>query len=203
MNQSLLLKVCGCGNFTENEALFQSREIDYIGFIFYKHSLRYVEHTSDVSAQKVGVFVNESPELINRVIQREKLQVVQFQGDETPEIIAAVNPQVKKWKAVGIADPEDLAKTRELEKVTDAWVFDTKTPGYGGSGRSFSWEILKNYTGKTPFLLSGGIGPEMPDLLRSFSHPALMGLDLNSRFELAPGKKNYAQIQTFKHQLNT
>lgn len=201
MNKSLLIKVCGCGNLLENEALFQSREIDYVGFIFYKGSPRYVDHTSDISVQKVGVFVNESPELINRIIRNEKLDVVQFHGDETSEMIAQVNPRVKKWKALGISNPEDLLQIRELEKVTDTWVFDTKTPGYGGSGRSFPWEILKNYTGKTPFILSGGIGPEMLDLLRSFSHPALIGVDLNSRFESAPGKKNYAQILTFKQQL--
>ena len=76
-------------------------------------------------------------------------------------------------------------------------LFDTKCPTHGGSGRKFSWDVLRDYRGELPFLLSGGIGPEDVESLRMFRHPKCLGIDINSRFEVEPGIKDVAAISSF------
>ena len=66
---------------------------------------------------------------------------------------------------------------------------------------SFDWKILKSYKGKVPFLLSGGIGPDDAEKVKAFSHPQFMGIDLNSRFEKAPGEKDVILLEQFVQQV--
>ena len=79
----------------------------------------------------------------------------------------------------------------------DYFLFDTKCAGYGGSGQRFDWNLLQSYQGETPFLLSGGIRPEMATDLQSFHHPRWAGIDLNSGFESAPGVKKAETLRSF------
>ena len=83
---------------------------------------------------------------------------------------------------------EDFEKTREYEGRVDYFLFDTRCEGYGGSGKRFDWSILTEYKGETPFLLSGGIRPENAEAIRNFRHPRFAGIDLNSGFEIEPGR---------------
>ena len=104
-------------------------------------------------------------------------------------------------KAISVSSEEDIRKTEAYESAVDYFLFDTRCTGYGGSGQTFDWSILKHYEGQTPFLLSGGIRLELlPQLLR-FNHPQLIGFDLNSGFESAPGLKDAKRIQSFINQL--
>jgi phosphoribosylanthranilate isomerase len=83
------------------------------------------------------------------------------------------------------------------EKVVDYFLFDTKTPLHGGSGKKFNWDILNKYTGHKPFFLSGGIGPDDAKSILDIKHPKLTGVDLNSGFEDEPGLKNKEKLSTF------
>ena len=91
---------------------------------------------------------------------------------------------------------------KEYESHVDYFLFDTKTIHYGGSGKSFNWEILKNYKGETPFILSGGINPSSIEDIKHFNHPHFFGIDLNSGFEISPGNKNTSLLKQFIYEFN-
>ena len=104
---------------------------------------------------------------------------------------------VRVVKALAVNGPEDLAQTAVYEDVCDAFLFDTKGRLPGGNGQQFDWNVLRFYTGRLPFLLSGGIGPEDAQRIRAFDVPGCIGIDLNSRFETAPGLKDVEALRTF------
>ena len=107
----------------------------------------------------------------------------------------------QRIKAFSISHPKDLKNVYKYEKVCDLFLFDTKCEQYGGSGNLFDWNILHTYNGLLPFLLSGGINSYSANALKEFKHPRLAGYDLNSRFELEPGKKDPVRIRTFLNEL--
>ena len=98
-------------------------------------------------------------------------------------------------------DASNFRVTGDYEDVADYFLFDTKTDLYGGSGQKFNWNILQEYTGNKPFLLSGGIGADDVKAIRAIEHPLLAGVDLNSKFELKPGLKNVALLKQFIDEL--
>ena len=158
----------------------------------------------------VGVFVNDMPQNIITAVYNYHLSYVQLHGDESPVMIGNLRrtlvpdivPQIKIIKAISVSSAEDLKCCEQDEGHVDLFLFDTKCKGYGGSGQKYDWSVLEAYTGQTPFLLSGGIGPDDADRLRDFHHPQCIGIDLNSKFETAPGMKDINLLQNFLHQLN-
>ena len=158
----------------------------------------------------VGVFVNDMPQNIITAVYNYHLSYVQLHGDESPvmidnmrrTLVPDIVPQIKIIKAISVSSAEDLKRCEQYEGHVDLFLFDTKYKGYGGSGQKYDWSVLEAYTGQTPFLLSGGIGPDDADRLRAFHHPQCIGIDLNSKFETAPGMKDINLLQNFLHQLN-
>ena len=158
----------------------------------------------------VGVFVNDMPQNIITAVYNYHLSYVQLHGDESPvmidnlrrTLVPDIVPQIKIIKAISVSSAEDLKCCEQYEGHVDLFLFDTKYKGYGGSGQKYDWSVLEAYTGQTPFLLSGGIGPDDADRLRDFHHPQCIGIDLNSKFETAPGMKDINLLQNFLHQLN-
>lgn len=195
------LKVCGCSTEQFYNGLFDLHEVDYFGFIFYPGSPRFVTKTPAISAKKVGVFVNADPDFILEKIGSEKLHAIQFHGTESPSDIRKIKSGVQKWKAFGIQNASDFEQCKAYEGIVDAFLFDTKSSQFGGTGKSFDWELLNDYQGKTPFFLSGGISIEYVNRLKKIDHPQLIGVDLNSRFEIAPKQKNVPLIESFIQQL--
>jgi len=194
----MIIKVCGMrapGNIRAADALHP----DLMGFIFYEKSPRSVRQLPGFMpehAQRVGVFVNHGNEFILAKAEEFGLTYAQLHGNETPEQCKQLKEHgLKVIKAFSIATAEDFGKVGQYEGICDFYVFDTKTPSVGGSGKSFDWQLLENYKGTTPFLLSGGIGPDT-DLTKA-KHPMLAGYDLNSRFESEPGLKNINELESF------
>ena len=150
------------------------------------------------------------PQNIITAVYNYHLSYVQLHGDESPVMIGNMRrtlvpdivPQIKIIKAISVSSAEDLKCCEQYEGHVDLFLFDTKCKGYGGSGQKYDWSVLEAYTGQTPFLLSGGIGPDDADRLRAFHHPQCIGIDLNSKFETAPGMKDINLLQNFLHQLN-
>ncbi len=164
----------------------------------------------DKQLKAVGVFVNDMPQNIVTAVYNYHLSYVQLHGDESPvmidnlrrTLVPDIAPQIKIIKAISVSSAEDLKRCEPYEGHVDLFLFDTKCKGYGGSGQKYDWSVLEAYTGQTPFLLSGGIGPDDIDRLRDFHHPQCVGIDLNSKFETAPGMKDINLLQNFLHQLN-
>lgn len=186
-------------NIREVEAL----GIDLIGFIFWSKSSRYVSEKPDylpTKCKRVGVFVDEDIEVVKKIAQDYALDYIQLHGNETPDYCALLKGH-KLIKAFNIATAEDFVKTKPYEGIVDYFLFDTKGKSVGGNGTKFDWSVLDDYHGTTPFILSGGIGPDDAARIRSFHHPQLAGIDLNSKFEDAPALKNIQKLKTFLEQL--
>ena len=113
-----------------------------------------------------------------------------------------IKPFAKVIKAFGVSEEFDFRKLMDYERFTDYFLFDTKTELRGGSGQQFNWSVLNRYSGTTPFLLSGGISEDSVEQLKEIDHPRFIGIDLNSRFENAPGDKNTNLINQFIHEIN-
>ncbi|MEM1217538.1 MAG: phosphoribosylanthranilate isomerase [Bacteroidota bacterium] len=204
----LKIKVCGMRD-PENIAAVEALHPDYLGFIFFAKSKRFIGTRSlppTTNSTRVGVFVNAEHEEILNQVRRHQLAVVQLHGDESPEYVRMLQqqaPLLRLWKAVGIHAAFDFSGLDAYSAYLEAFVFDTASKQYGGTGTSYDWSILHQYRGETPFWLSGGLGPDSMEALRDFHHPACWGLDLNSRFEKTPGHKDPALLKPFLETIRT
>ena len=208
MAYSRLIKVCGMRE-ADNIRAVEELGVDWMGFIFWPRSSRYVAERPaclPTKAKRVGVFVDAPIDEVRAKVDEYTLDIVQLHGHEHPDYVRTLradggHPVV--MKALSIATPADMAAYQPYEGLVDYFLFDTKCLTVGGSGRHFDWSLLAAYDGKTPFLLSGGIGPNDIPRLRDFlasSNPAAAhcaGIDLNSRFETAPGLKDITKLQAF------
>ena len=198
----LIIKVCGMRE-EQNISDLEKLDIDWVGMIFWPGSKRYVGSPPGRLPQrlkKVGVFVDASLDDIRQHVSDYQLDIIQLHGHETPAFLEALKP-LTLIKAFNIADASDLEKTKVYEGIADYFLFDTKGKIVGGNGEKFDWTVLTAYEGSTPFLLSGGIGPNDVQKVKQFHHQKCIGIDLNSRFESAPGLKDIDQLQTFIKQI--
>ena len=184
----------------ENIRDIEALGINWLGLIFWPKSSRYVSERPDYLPQhvkRVGVFVDENLDTVRKKADDYALDLIQLHGSESPDYIRALKAPSSIIKAFNIATAHDLEQTKEYEGIVDYFLFDTKGPSVGGNGVQFNWDVLKDYHGKTPFLLSGGIGPEDAERIHAFHHPQCIGIDLNSRFELSPGFKDINKLKQF------
>ena len=248
----MIVKVCGMRE-PENIRDVAALGVDWIGFIFYPKSPRYVSQirsragiipdysvfmkheelsseelsskelsskemsskelsSKELSSKetmrqvkRVGVFVDDMPQnIVTRAVNYE-LDIIQLHGSESVIMIdnlrSTLAPSIRKgikfMKALSISTAEDILRYKEYEGHVDYFIFDTQTPLVGGSGNHFDWNMLDAYDGNTPFILSGGVGPDDADRVLSIRHPMFAGIDLNSQFETAPAVKNVDALKTF------
>lgn len=194
----MIIKVCGMRD-AQNIRDVESLGVDWIGMIFWPKSKRYVAEVPSYLPEhlkKVGVFVDSTLDDILQHISDYQLDIIQLHGQESPDFAKALKPHTI-IKAFNIEKADDLLQTEKYEGIADYFLFDTKGKMVGGNGQKFDWSVLTAYQGKTPFLLSGGIGPEDVESVKSFHHPRCIGIDLNSRFESEPGFKDINQLKTF------
>lgn len=219
-----IIKVCGLRD-GENIRQVAALGVNWIGMIFWEKSPRNVTMISSRAGiipdraslsplvthdapQKVGVFVDEMAQnIITRVVNFQ-LDIIQLHGHETTTLIrnlrrtlADIRP-VKVIKAISVSSRDDIAAYKDYADCVDYFLFDTKCPSVGGSGEQFDWSVLDAYDGEVPFLLSGGIGPDDAERVRSFNHPKYIGIDLNSKFETEPAMKDVTAIGKFLNELN-
>ena len=218
----MVIKVCGMRD-AQNIREVSQLGVDMIGMIFYPKSPRYVEMQSshagiipdyvkeDIniksakSPARVGVFVDDMVQNIVTRVVNYHLDYVQLHGNEPREMCENlrltldpdIRPGIKIIKAISVSDASDIQKYKEYVGAVDFFLFDTKCKTVGGSGRQFDWQVLEQYDGEVPFLLSGGIGPEDASRLHAFHHPKCIGIDLNSRFEIKPGVKDVEKLKGF------
>jgi phosphoribosylanthranilate isomerase len=207
MVDNLKIKVCGM-KYTANREAVENLPVDFLGFIFYPKSKRFVGENTDPglfhsAKTKVAVFVDENAFEILGLTKNLGFQFVQLHGKENPKTCRLLKKQgLKVIKAFNLNEDFDFASLNAYQKSVDFFLFDTKTDLPGGSGKKFNWEILEKYSGKVPFFLSGGIGPEDAEAIKKLDHPQLFGLDLNSGFEEEPGVKNVEKLKQFIAEIN-
>ncbi|MDR0815069.1 MAG: phosphoribosylanthranilate isomerase [Bacteroidales bacterium] len=202
------LKICGM-RYPENIAEIAALRPNYLGFIFYGKSPRYagdlapeIVQTLPSDILKVGVFVNAPEKIIAETVAKYQLDLIQLHGNESPETCLALRKIRLVIKAVSVAAANDVAHAAAIyQNAVDYFLFDTKTPLFGGSGAQFDWSALTAYTGNTPFFLSGGIGADDAEHLKTLHHPQLHAIDVNSRFETTPGRKEATELREFMRKI--
>lgn len=190
--------------YQENINALGRLPIDLMGMIFYEKSPRYVDHSierSNRNIKLVGVFVDAGTDFITEKTQEYGLDFIQLHGNESPGYCKAISQLKPVIKAFSISNKSDFEKTMQYENICEYFLFDTKTPQYGGSGQKFDWQILNEYKANTPFLLSGGISADDAEAIKNIRHPLLAGVDLNSRFEIKPGEKDIELLEKFIKEL--
>jgi phosphoribosylanthranilate isomerase len=203
------IKVCGMLQ-PENIEQLVGLNPDYIGFIFYKHSKRYIgdqiaeqiQRLIPAHIQKVGVFVDEP---FNSLLERyyfNKLDILQLHGSESPGYCLKLKKRgITVIKAFIISDNFDFECIKSYEPCCDYFLFDTAGQTVGGTGLKFNWELISHYKGKTPFFLSGGINSSDCDPIRKIKHSDLFAVDINSGFETVPGIKDILKVSIFINEL--
>ena len=205
------LKVCGMTSIEQLEALDQLA-IDFAGFIFYEKSARFVgeklvQHKtaiSDLQLGRVGVFVNEELEKLEQLVDEYKLDYVQLHGDETVFFCKEVEAFVPVIKAIRIGVDTRLEEYfYNYQDACNYFLLDTDSKQYGGTGKKFDWDIINCIQIPKPFFLSGGISLQDAEEIKSFNHPMIYAIDVNSKFESSPGVKDLQQVALFQTSLKT
>jgi phosphoribosylanthranilate isomerase len=187
----------------ENIAAVASLRPQYLGFIFYPKSPRFVGESFDIPAnlpasiKRVGVFVNESNTVIIAKSKSLKLDFVQLHGIESPaQCVELKATGLGVIKVFSIDDDFNFELTKQYREVVDYFLFDTKGKYYGGNAATFNWSILERYDQEIPFFLSGGLSLENVNTLGDITKMNIHALDLNSGVEISPGLKDLEKIRT-------
>jgi phosphoribosylanthranilate isomerase len=201
--KNLQIKVCGMRDPMNLEQVCALLP-EYIGYIFYPRSKRFVGTRPDPvlfeipgpGIKKVGVFVDEELRQVKNIIELYGLDAVQLHGSESASYCQELaGDQLEVFKML---DPH--ASISELEnylEVVDHFLFDSAGQGKGGTGQKFNWKLLEDLPPSASFLLSGGIGPRDTGLIRALDLNGLLGVDINSKFELSPGLKDIELLKEF------
>jgi phosphoribosylanthranilate isomerase len=208
-------KICGLKE-PDNIAAIAELAPDYMGFVFYPKSPRYAagdklrrylerEAEALTGIARVGVFVNEEIDQILSIAHDYQLNYVQLHGDESPaycqelQLLWSVSSmhRARIIKAFRISENFDWSQVNGYAAFCPLFIFDTKGAQPGGTGEQWDWSLLDNYSGVTPFLLSGGVGPQDRSAIAAVTHPQFSGVDLNSKFETAPGHKDVELLRDF------
>ncbi|OQX98309.1 MAG: N-(5'-phosphoribosyl)anthranilate isomerase [Bacteroidetes bacterium 4572_117] len=202
------LKICGM-KYPDNIRQLINLKPDFIGFIFYDKSKRFIDNNLNISninisksINKVGVFVNSSINYINKKIIDYKLDFIQLHGNESPQFCKKLQKtSVNIIKAFQIDEDFDFSKLKQYETACNYYLFDTKTKLYGGSGKKFNWKVLEKYDNKKPFFLSGGIDIDDVNEIKKLKNLNIYAIDINSKFEIKAGVKDIEKIRTFSEEL--
>ena len=197
------IKVCGM-KYGDNIKEVAALAPDYMGFIFYPKTKRYVGELDELllkdlgDIKKVAVVVNTSVAEIEEKVKRYGFDYVQLHGDETAGFCKELKEKgIHIIKAFQVDDAFDFKLVDAYKPYCDFFLFDTKSKGYGGAGKSFNWEVLKRYDNEIPFFLSGGIGLENVEEIKKLKGLNIHALDINSRFEIEPALKDTDKIKEF------
>lgn len=220
------VKVCGITQLEQLQALSEM-DVNYAGFIFYPPSPRYVLKSGMTGAEvknaavnldKVGVFVDATYDEVMRRIDEFGLTMVQLHGRETPYECQKIAANVDVIKAFRFTENHPVAwMVKDYYADTDIFLFDTGVPTpkgekegmtmYGGTGRKFDWNCLRGLDIQKPFFLSGGIEPGDAETIKTFMSDSvakdMVAVDINSRFETAPGVKDLNKVRQFITELKS
>lgn len=196
------VKICGM-KLPQNINSIELLNPNFIGFIFYTYSYRFIGVQVPIETQikKIGVIVNNSIENILKTVQKYAIDFVQLHGSEYIEFCEELyknNVSIIKVFRVN----EAFSCISKYIKYSIFFLFDTYCFEYGGSGRKFSWNKISEYIFDIPFFLSGGIGTEDVESIKNVFHTNPLVIDLNSKFEIEPVNKNRDELRRFIHKIS-
>ncbi len=205
--------------YQENMQAVAELQPDYLGFIFYEKSPR--KFDGDIlrlpaEIKKTGVFVDVSIDFVIEKVKKYNFKVIQLHGNESPQYCRDLQSElecfsetentesIEIWKVFSIKDQFNFEILQPYEGIVNYFLFDTKGKEKGGNGYTFDWSVLNNYPSETPFILSGGIGLDEIEKVKEILKTDLpiYAIDVNSKFETAPGLKNIEELKIFKEELN-
>ena len=204
MESQFQVKVCGLTKLNQIKELIDLK-VDFLGFIFYEKSPRYVLNHLSLKQiaeiphfKKVGVFVNEDLEKIIEISGQADLNFIQLHGDETEEFISELrqklNSKIGIIKVIRVGSQKSEV-INEIQKISNL-LFDTDSKAFGGTGKTFDWNILNDIKIPIPYFLSGGISLENVGDLKNINQQPI-ALDINSKFEIEAGNKDLEKIKEF------
>jgi phosphoribosylanthranilate isomerase len=207
--EKIKLKICGMRQ-PENILDVTALHPDYVGFIFFTKSPRDVGNEFEMPVEfpadikRVGVFVNETTEVMLKQVKRLKLDYLQLHGSECAAQCEALRKQgIGVIKVFSVDDDFDFALTGPYKRVVDFFLFDTKGKFHGGNAQTFNWDVLKAYDQEVPFFLSGGLNPENVKELRKVAGMNIHALDVNSGVETSAGVKDIVKVNKIIKLLNS
>ena len=188
----------------ENIRQLLALQPDYMGFIFYEKSSRFVGEELEeellksfpFTTRKVGVFVNSTAAYILEMYKKYELDYVQLHGEELPDFCKHLKHKgVNIIKAFSVDEDFNFGKLQNYKPYCDLFLFDTKGEQRGGNGKSFDWSILDKYDNEKPFFLAGGIDLENVHNALKITDLKIHSLDVNSKFEISPALKNIDMLE--------
>ena len=204
MKDKVHLKICG---MRDAENILQVAELtpNYMGFIFYSKSNRFVGTEFRIPVQlsrgikRVGVFVNETTDKILTLAKTHSLDFIQLHGSEPVSQCAELKQNnLGVIKVFSVDAQFDFLEIVPYKKVVNYFLFDTKSDRYGGTGKTFDWNLLNQYDQEIPFFLSGGLSVENSQGIKILHGMNLHALDVNSGVEISPGQKDIEKIKGLK-----
>ncbi|MDD5571002.1 MAG: phosphoribosylanthranilate isomerase [Bacteroidales bacterium] len=201
----LKIKVCGL-KYEDNIRKLAETKPDFMGFIFYPKSKRFVSESIDknifkilpAKIKKVGVFVNSGLDEVKFKKEKYKLDFVQLHGNETPEFCKKLsNKNISVIKAFGVSGEKDFEQVKNYQNYCTYFLFDAKTEDFGGSGKKFDWKLLDKYNSPLPFFLSGGLDMKDIEKIKKIKNSKFFGIDINSKFEINYGTKDIEKVKSF------
>jgi phosphoribosylanthranilate isomerase len=192
------VKICGITRLADGLAAARLGA-DALGFNFWPRSRRYLapEAAAAIVAglpagvTPVGVFVDPDREGLLRAIAASGVRAVQLHGDEPPELCQGL--PVPVVKGIRVKDSHSLAQLASYE--VQAFLLDSATPGFGGSGTAFDWTLAAEVAQSVPIWLAGGLTPE--NVGEAVRRVRPYGVDVASGVESAPGVKDLGKVEEF------
>jgi phosphoribosylanthranilate isomerase len=201
-----LVKICGVNSEAAFDAVVEAGA-DYLGFVFFKRSPRFVTgaQAASLSARhaggprRTGLFVNPAQAEIAAVLAEISLDILQIYGPDEAITAARQAFGLPVWQALGVTSARDFP----APEVADGYVVEAKPPvgatRPGGNAVLADWELLAQWPGKKPWLLAGGLTPE--NVGAALRQTAAPGADVSSGVETAPGIKSPALIKNFVNEV--
>lgn len=202
------VKICGLKTADTLDAALRCGA-DYLGFIFFEKSPRNIApelagelaKTAAERAQTVAVTVNAEDEVLDRIVEVMRPDMLQLHGREPPDRVTLLKQRfgLPVIKAFAVRDRNDLASANAYRGIADQFLFDAKPPRGselpGGNGVSFDWQLLRTLDRDMKYMLSGGLNAaNIGDALLQVEPPAI---DVSTGVERAPGVKDIALIEQF------
>ncbi len=199
------VKICGITNPTDAAAAIEFGA-DALGFNFFSGSKRYVS-VSEAAAwiaelppavAKVAVLVNPTWEQANTLASLPGITALQLHGSEGPEFCRGLAEQgIRFAKAVPVAGRDSLGQIPSFS--TPTIVLDSARGGeFGGSGRTFPWEIARDFVALNPNLrviLAGGLTPD--NVAQAITTVRPFGVDVTSGVESSAGREDHGLLRAF------
>lgn len=194
------VKICGITNLGDAIAAVDFGA-DALGYVFFEGSPRYISYNDAAAIIKklpsftttIGVFVNEKPEQIEKIIGLTRIDVVQLHGNEPPEMCDISRRVIK---AVRVKSLESLDPLNSYKDRVSAFLLDAFTPDiFGGTGQIFNWDIAVDAKQFGRIILSGGLTPD--NVAEAVRRVRPYGVDVSSGVESEKGKKDHKKMKLF------